>query len=528
MKLLRSLFLLGLIALAAPAQVTYERLLQAEKDPGNWLTYSGTYRSNRYSTLGQISRENASDLKLQWAFQANSLEKFEATPLVVDGVMYLTQAPNDVVAIDASTGQTFWRKSYPLPSRVNVCCGRVNRGLAILGDLLFMGTVNAHLVALDRKNGDILWDVEVADYTGGYAIAVAPLVVKDKVLVGVAGGEYGVRGFLDAYDAKTGKRAWRFYTVPGPGEPGHDSWSGDSWQRGGAPIWLTGSFDPDLNLTYWGTGNPSPDWNADARLGDNLYSDSVIALDADTGELKWHFQFTPHDHWDWDAVQIPVLVDTEFRGQPRKLMLWANRNGFYYVLDRVTGEFLLGKPFVHQTWADGLDDSGRPAVRPEAFPTPEGTLVYPGVQGGTNWYSPSYSPRTGLFYLSVWEYASTFHKGDATYSRGNRYIGSVPRGAPGEPRYGAVRALDAKTGDKKWELKFVDISNGGIVSTAGDIIFTGNQEGDLYVLDALSGEVLWRKKVGGRVYASPITYLVDGQQRLSIAAGNVLYTFGLD
>jgi alcohol dehydrogenase (cytochrome c) len=509
------------------AQVTSERIANAAEEPGNWLTYSGSYQSQRYSTLDQITRENASKLKLSWVFQANSLQKFESTPLVVNGVMYLTQAPNDVVALDAKTGRTYWTYDHILPERTNPCCGSVNRGLAILDDTLFMGTIDGYLVALDAQTGSVEWKTEVVDYTGGYSLTVAPLVVKDKVIVGTAGGEYGIRGHLDAYDAKSGKLAWRFYTIPGPGEPGHETWEGDSWKRGGGSIWLTGSYDPELNLTYWGVGNPSPDWNGDVRKGDNLYSDSVIALDPDTGELKWYFQFTPHDTWDWDSVQVPVLVDREFNGQMRKLMLWGNRNGFYYTLDRATGEFLVGKAFVHQTWTDGLDQHGRPRVRPDAAPSVEGTKVYPGVQGGTNWYSPSYNPKTGLFYLSVWEYASNYHKNTSTYSKGNRYLGGVPRRIEGEPGYGAVRALDPETGDMEWEFKMVEVTNSGLLSTAGLVLFSGSNEGHFFALDAHNGAELWRTNLGGRAYASPITYLVDGKQHVSIAAGHSLYTFVL-
>jgi len=342
MKLFK-VVVLGIAASALlPAQVTFERLLNAGKEPHNWLTYSGTYKSQRYSLLDQITRENASDLELKWVFQAGSLEKFEATPLVADGVMYVTEPPNNVVALDAATGRVFWKREHVLP-RVNVCCGRVNRGLAILGDTLYLGTIDGKLIALDARNGGVRWEVQVADHSGGYALMHAPLIVKDKVLIGTAGGEYGIRGYLDAYDAETGERAWRFYTVPGPGEPGHETWEGDSWKRGGGSVWLTGSYDPELDLMYWGIGNPSPDWNGDVREGDNLYTDSVVALDPDDGEMKWYFQFTPHDVWDWDAVQIPVLADLEYEGEPRKLILWGNRNGFYYVLDRETGEFLHGR-----------------------------------------------------------------------------------------------------------------------------------------------------------------------------------------
>jgi alcohol dehydrogenase (cytochrome c) len=515
------------------AQVTYQRILEAEKEPGNWLTYSGTYKSHHYSPLDQIKRDNVRNLELKWVFQSRSLERFEATPLVVDGVVYVTQATNDVAALDARTGRTFWTYHHKVPKDVSLCCGLVNRGLAMLDDLLFMGTVDAHLLALDAKSGKLVWDVTVADYHGGYALTMAPLIVKDKVIVGTAGGEYGIRGFLDAYGAKSGKRAWRFYTIPEVGETGQATWEKDSWVSGGGSAWLTGSFDPELNLLYWGIGNPGPDWNGDVRKGDNLYTDSVVALDPDTGKLKWYFQFTPHDVWDFDAVQIPVLVDMEFRGSPRKLILWGNRNGFYYVLDRVTGEYLLGKAFAHVTWAQGLDDKGRPIKRAGMEPTLEGNRIYPGVQGATNWYAPSYHPGTGFFYLPVWEYASVYHKGDPTYTRGNRYIGSFPVGAypdvvtDEDPGYGAVRALDAKTGEMKWEYKMTWVTESGLISTAGGVLFSGNMEGHFFSLDCHTGNLLWRVYLGGRVANSPITYLVDGKQHVSIAAGNSLYTFAL-
>ncbi len=521
--------------------VPYERLLNAADEPANWLTYSGTYFSQRYSTLDQITPQNAKDLELKWVLQMESLDKFQATPLVVDGVMYTVQAPNDVIAIDARTGREFWIYEHDVPMRVNVCCGRVNRGLAILNDTLYMGTVDARLIALDAKTGAVRWDVEVFDYTKGYAVTVAPLVVKDKVIVGVAGGEFGIRGFIDAYDAKIGKRVWRFYTIPAPGEPGHETWENDAWKTGGGSIWITGSYDAELNLTYWGIGNPAPDWNPEVRPGDNLYTDSVVALDADSGELKWHFQFTPHDEWDWDSVQVPVLVDREYDGSLRKLVLWGNRNGFFYVLDRATGEFLFGKPFVRQDWAVGLDESGRPIKAPGHSPTYEGTKTYPGVQGGTNWYSPSYSPKTGWFYLSAWdEYFSYYFKRDDEYSPGNRYTGGGVRGpvssirrvrfpnsTSAEAGYGAVRALDPETGEVRWEFKMEDVSDSGIVTTAGNVVLAGNREGHFFALDATNGKLLWTRYLGGQIAASPITYLVDGKQHVAIAAGHSLFVFGL-
>jgi alcohol dehydrogenase (cytochrome c) len=542
-RVLLATALVAAITSPLEAQVTSDRLLHATDEPQNWLTYSGSYASTRHSPLHQIDLTNAKNLELKWVFQARSLESFEATPLVVDGVMYLTQAPNDVVALDAKTGVVFWMYQYKTSPDSRPCCGSVNRGLAILGDTLFMATVDAHLVALDARDGQPLWNIEVAKAASGYAMTLAPLVVKDKVIVGVAGGELGIRGFLSAYEAKTGKEAWRFYTIPGPGEPGHETWQGDSWQHGGAPVWLTGSYDPELNLTYWGVGNPGPDFNARQREGQNLYSSSAVALDADTGKLKWFFQFTPNDPYDFDAVQIPVLVDTNWNGAPRKLLFWANRNGFFYVLDRLTGKFVTGYPFVKVNWARGLDSNGAPFQTMQ----PPGKPTYPGVQGGTNWYSPSYSSRTGLFYLSVWDgYGSIYTPVDMEYKEGQRFgggrIGSpiapaaamVPyvRRSPintwtEEAGHGAVVALDPRTGQRKWTFPMTDVSTSGILTTAGDLLFTGSREGYFHAIDARSGAVLWKASLGGPVAQGPITYEVGGKQYVATAAGNGLYVFGL-
>jgi len=525
------------------AQVTSEQLVRAPQTPDSWLTYSGTYLSQRFSTLAQITPANVRNLQMRWALQVKSLEKFEATPLVVDGRMYLTQAPNDVLALDAASGRVFWQYSHEPSPKARLCCGIVNRGLAILGDTLFMGTIDGHVIAIDAHNGKPVWNVNVngADPATGYSITVAPLVVKNKVIIGAAGGEYGIRGFIAAFDAASGKEAWRFYTIPGPGEPGNETWAGDSWKHGGASVWVTGSYDPDLNLTYWGIGNPGPDYNGDDRAGDNLYSDSVVALDADTGKLKWHFQFTPHDVFDYDSVQIPVLADMAWQGRARKLMLWANRNGFFYVLDRASGEFLLGKPFERVTWATGLDAKGRPILAPGAAPTAEGKLIYPGVQGATNWFSPSFSPRTELFYVSTWvDYGSTFTKYEVGYEPGQRYLGGTPRSTvPGvrnvgiintrreEDGSGAIRAIDPKTGDRRWEFKLTDVSDSGILTTSTDLLFVGSRDGSFYALNAGTGEQLWRAAVGGQVVAGPISYRVSGTQYVAIAAGNTMFTFAL-
>jgi alcohol dehydrogenase (cytochrome c) len=530
---------------ALNAQVTFDRILHADKEPQNWLTYSGSNMSQRYSPLAQVTPANVNNLQLQWAFQARSLEKFESTPLVVDGTMYLTQAPNDVVALNAATGEIKWLFPYAPSREARPCCGRVNRGVAILGNTLFMATIDARLLAIDARDGKFLWETEVAKPEAGYAITHAPLIVKDKVIVGTAGGEYGIRGFIAAYDAATGKQAWKFYTIPGPGEPGHETWAGDSWEHGGASVWVTGSYDPQLNLTYWGIGNPGPDWNSDQRAGDNLYSDCVVALDADTGKLKWYFQFTPHDDFDYDSTQVPVLADIDMpgrdgRAQPRKVMMWANRNGFVYTLDRTTGQFLLGKPFAKVTWATGLDEAGRPMRASGMVPTAEGKDISPGAIGATNWYPPSFSPRTGLFYIPTWENVhAPFTKADAVFSKGNMFMGggattTVPalRGSQIQKHneadgYGAVRAFDPKTGEKKWEFKMADVTTSGILTTASDLLFTGGREGFFQALDARTGKLLWKTNAGGEIVMGPMTYQVNGKQYVAFSAGSSLFVYGL-
>ena len=544
--MLRSLVAITLSALALDgiAQVTAERLVGARAEPHNWLTYSGTYASERHSELGQIRPGNVEELELKWVFQAQSLESFETTPLVVDGIMYISEAPNTALALDAATGRVFWRYQYDPSPESRPCCGRVNRGLAILGNTLYMATLDARLIAIDATTGRPIWQTAVAEPGLGYAMTLAPLVVKDKVIVGVAGGEFGIRGFIAAFDAATGAEAWRFYTIPGPGERGHETWGGaGAWEHGGASVWLTGSYDPSLDLTYWGIGNPGPDWNPAQRPGDNLYSDSVVALDPDTGERKWHFQFTPGDPYDYDSVQIPVLVDAPLAGTSGKLMLWANRNGFFYVLDRTDGRFVSGRPFVKVNWVSGLDANGRP------IPTPQGTegVTYPGVQGGTNWYSPSYSPRTGLFYVTAWEnYGTVFKPVAVEYQPGRNFGGGVLAGPiPGAPNLpgfgrqvvnnwteavgnGAILALDARTGEQRWRFPTTDVSHSGILTTSSDLLFTGSREGYFYALDARTGEVLWKTSLGGQGANGPIAYAVDGAQHVAVAAGNALFVFGLE
>src|SRR5580692_8982273 len=511
--------------------VTFDRILHARDEPQNWLTYSGTVLGQRYSPLAQITPANLKKLELQCVFPARSLEKFEATPLVVDGVLYTVQAPNDVIALDAATGRIFWTYPYNNAKEARACCGNVNRGLAILGDTLYMGTLDAHLIALDAKTGRPLWNVNVANAGENYSITHAPLVVKDKVILGAAGGDIGIRGFIAAFDAATGKEVWRFHTIPGPGEPGHETWKDESWQKGGAAIWNTGSYDAETNLTFWGTGNPQPDWDGRNRPGDNLYSDSVVALDADTGKLKWFYQFTPHDEMDYDSTQVAVLADLDWKGAPRKVMLWANRNGLMYVLDRNTGQFLMGKPFTQVNWMSGFDEKGRPMRVPGKVPTPAGSTIMPTVLGGTNWYPPSYSPRTGWFYIPLWENTGTIAvEGGRPKATGNTPMGAVnlqTNSKLEEEGYGAVRAFDPKTGDRKWEFKMNDVTWAGVLTTESDLLFSGGREGYFFALDDRTGKLLWKASLGGQINSGPMSYALNGRQYIAVSAGTALFTFAL-
>jgi alcohol dehydrogenase (cytochrome c) len=516
------------VQLPAP-EVSFGQILSPDTRPENWLTYNGSMSSQRHSLLTRITPGNVGDLELKWVFQSRSLEIHEVTPLVANGVMYTVESPNNVRALDATTGEILWRFNHtPAPEARN-CCGRLTRGLAILDNTIFLATLDAFMIAIDARTGEEIWRTKADDHTQGYAFTHAPLVVGDKVIAGTAGGEYGVRGWIAAWDVSTGEEVWRFHTVPSPDQPGGDTWAGDSWLHGGAPIWLTGSYDPEANLTYWGTGNPGPDWDGRGRLGDNLYSCAVIALNPDTGELVWHYQFSPHNEFDWDATQTPVLVDAEWEGESRKLMLFANRNGIYYVLDRVTGEFLLGRSFARTNWVDGFDADGRP--NQVVHSTVEGVLVYPGNQGATNWYPPSYSPSTGLFYIPTWENTSTtYRQGEEPpeFVEGQAFTGPFPSGgATGEDVYSAVRALDL-AGNRVWEFRnSAPGSEAGVLTTASDLLFSGSRDGWFYALDARDGEKLWETRLGAAVEAGPMTYAVDGNQYVTIQVGHTMFTFGL-
>jgi len=518
--------------------VTSEMLLDGLKDPTKWLMFGGDYTSRRNSPLTQLTPQNVNQLTPQWLFQTPAAAPgrgLESTPVVLDGVMYITGNYNHAWALDARTGRTIWHYQRTLPELLRVCCGMVNRGAAILGDKLYMGTLDAHLVALDRKTGKVLWDATVEEPKNGYSITLAPLVVKNKVIVGVSGGDYASRGFIDAYDTETGTRAWRFYTVPGAGERGSETWPGvEPMLRGGGAVWATGAYDPALNLVYYGTGNPNPDYYGDDRKGDNLYTCSLLALDADTGVLKWHYQFTPHDIHDWDSTQVPVLGDVAFAGQPHKVVMLANRNGFFYVLDRESGKLLLGKPFTGTKWAREIGPDGRPVVLDDVG-TREKCL--PDQRGGTNFMPPSFDPVRRLFFVTARETCVTWVSTKPTaITLGDR----VPSGGPkhfedGPQQYSALRAIDPATGEMRWEHRFqgypsetvLDLS-GGAMSTATGLVFSGDNEGYLNAFDSASGKELWRFQTGAPIWGvAPITYMLDGVQWVAIPSGVTLTTFAL-
>ncbi|HEY7286589.1 MAG TPA: PQQ-dependent dehydrogenase, methanol/ethanol family [Vicinamibacterales bacterium] len=513
----------------------HSRLVNAQNEPDNWLMYWGDYQSTHYSGLKQIDQANVSGLSAAWTFPMPGDAVLEATPLVADGVMYTTQ-PGVVVALDARTGRQIWRYTRPQKVKSPYEINPFNRGAALAGGRLFVGTLDAALVAIDARTGLPLWETQVADSMLGYSLTSAPLVVRDKVLVGITGGEFGVRGFLDAYDAVSGRRLWRWYAVPGPGEFGNDTWKGDSWKLGGSPMWLTGSYDPDLNLVYWTVGNPSPEIDRSTRGElDNLFSDSVVAIDPDTGQRKWHFQFTPNDGHDWDSCQAVVLVDRAWRGQMRKLLLHADRNGMFYVLDRTNGAFLSATPFVYQNWNSGVDEKGRPRVVPGSNSSHGGSFfVYPSLGGGTNFQAPSYSPLTSLFYLQYQESGQAYVSADQTFESGRQYLGRSPaasevRARPGEPAPSAgIKALDPDTGKTVWDFKIFQSSlTTGVLATAGNIVFGAIRDGNLVALDARSGAHLWHFQTGANLSASPISYAVNGRQFVAIAGGNVVYAFAL-
>jgi alcohol dehydrogenase (cytochrome c) len=506
------------------------RARAAAVSPGDWATYNGDPAGNRHSMLPQITPANVDRLQLAWTFAVPGARYLRATPLVVDGVMYVT-APNEVFALDAYTGRQIWHVRQPrTPGVIGDAGAGVNRGVAIAGDRLFMVTDDARMMALHRGNGQRLWESRMADHRAHYGATSAPLVVGNLVVSGVSGGDEGVRGFIAAYDVTTGREAWRFWTVPARGEPGSETWQGSAIDHPCAATWLTGSYDADLDQLLWTTGNPCPDYNGDERKGDNLWSNSVLALDPRTGRLRWHYQFTPHDLNDWDAVQTVVAVDAPFQGATRKLLLQANRNGFFYVLDRTNGKPLLTTPFVRNlNWATGIDATGRPQRIEGLTPSIRGTVVCPSVEGATNWMSPAYNPQTGLYYVQALERCSVFQKSSRGFEPGESFYGGSTRRVPGETGGKVLRALEMATGRIAWELPQVGQGDSwaGVLSTSSGLVFTGEDDGAFTALDARDGRRLWQFAANAAWRASPMTYLARGRQHVAIAGGGVFYAFAL-
>ncbi len=509
-----------------PAEnVTTERILRApEAEPHNWLTYGGGYDNQRYSRLNQLTVKNVSGLKPVWLKQFGIPHGFETTPIVADGVMYITTGGStSVYALDAKTGKELWHFETAVPEDVAACCDWVNRGAAIGDGKVFFISLDAQLYALDAKTGKQIWKQTVGDTRDGITATVAPLFLKDKVIVGMSGGEYGVRGYLDAYDAKTGKRAWRFWTVPAPGEPGHETWGGkETWRTGGGTTWVTGAYDAQLDTLYWTTGNPGPDFNGAVRPGDNLYTDSVVALDPDTGKLKWHFQWTPHDVWDYDGVNEVILTDLNVGGRNVKALLHADKNGHFYALDRVSGKFLFAKPFARVTWANKIGpQTGRPDVNKDAIPGPTFKMVCPGPAGAKEWNHMAFSPQTNMVYVPVIENCAEFRIGQAFYSRGLPFWGSAANIAAGGPEesHGFLMAINAATGEQAWKIESENPVVSGVLTTAGGLVFWGEADGMFHATDARTGKNVWSYNVGSGIHAPPVTFAHDGKQYVAIAAG---------
>jgi alcohol dehydrogenase (cytochrome c) len=496
----------------------------------DWPAYNGQPGGNRYSTLDQINRSNVARLAPKWIFGLPDTPPLEGTPVVAEGLMYVTSA-NQCYALDAGSGRQVWHYSRPRTKRlIGNAAGGINRGVALAGDRVFMVTDHAHIIALHRFTGALLWETEMADWHLNYNATSAPLVADDLVISGTAGGDEGVRGFVAAFDQATGKEVWRFWTVPKPGEPGSETWKGKGIEHPSASTWLTGTYDAQLRTVYWPTGNPGPDYNGDARLGDNLYSDSILALDARTGKLKWYFQYTPHDEWDWDAAQPPVLVDADWQGQPRKLLLHANRNGFFYVFDRTDGKLLLTQPFVKKlTWAREISAEGRPVMNPNQTPTAAGTKICPAVEGATNWFSTSFNPSTGLYYVQTLEKCNIYVKSTIEWQAGRAFFSGTTRDVPGDLPRKILRAIDIRSGKIAWELPQVGRAEswGGTLATAAGLVFFCEDSGAFMAVDASSGTPLWRFQGNQLWKASPMTYMFDNQQYLAVASGSDIIAFAL-
>jgi len=503
--------------------------LTAQPVGANWLSYNGDYSGRRFSNLAQITPENVAQLRAQWVFHVRETSGLEVTPVVYEGVMFVTSG-NDAFALDARTGRAIWHYSRAVTEGlIDDASQHHNRGVGLWRNRVYLETDNAHLLCLDARSGHLLWDVPYAEGNKNYGATSAPLVVKDKVIVGTSGGDDGVRGFVSAFSAETGKLAWRFWTIPGPGEPGSSSWPGDMYLRGGGTTWMPGTYDPELNTLYWGTSNPAPDFDGAPRPGDDLYTDCVLALDPDTGKLKWYFQFTPHDLYDYDATETAVLLDAIYQGRPRKLLVEANRNGFLYLLDRTDGKFLSAVPFLKNlNWAKGIDPQGRPILT-GAQPSPEGTLVCPGFVGATNWYSPAYNPATHLFYFLALENCEIFFLKPETFSEGRPFYATGSRRAPGTLREKILLAynLDTNSFDWRYPQSGEGRSSGGVMTTAGGLVFFCDDAESFEAVDAKSGKSLWHFTTGQSFRASPMSYAVLGKQYVGIASGNDIFTFAL-
>jgi alcohol dehydrogenase (cytochrome c) len=513
----------GRVVLLRPSGDRF-RTVTSETD---WPTYHGDESGNRYSKLSQINTSNVQRLAPKWVFNFPNAARLEGTPIIAGGLMYVTAA-NECWALDAGTGHEVWHFQQPRTrGLVGNASGGINRGVAISGDRLFMVTDHAHIIALNRHTGQLLWDTEMADWHQNYNATSAPLVAGGVVISGTAGGDEGARGFIAAYDPTTGKEVWRFWTVPRPGEPGSETWIGKQIEHPGAVTWMTGSYDPVADLVYWATGNPGNDMVGDERGGDNLYSSSVVALEGKTGKLRWYYQFTPHNVWDYDAQAPSVLVDATWKGQARKLLLHADRNGFFYVFDRLNGELLLAKAFVDKlTWAKEIGPDKRPVVNLNQDPTTEGTRVCPSLEGATNWYSTSFNPSTGLYYVQTLEDCATFTKRDVPWKAGSGYMGGTWRREPGQQ---ILRAFDIATGTPRWELSQTGPANswGGVLSTAGGVVLFGEDGGLFTAVDAKSGKRLWQWPTGQVWRSSPMTYMFDGKQYIAAAVGSNIMAFGL-
>ena len=495
----------------------------------NWVSYNGDYTGRRFSNLAEITPANVANLRAQWIFHIRDTTGLEVTPVVVNGIMFVTSA-NDAFALDARTGRSIWHYSRPVTEGlIDDASQHHNRGVAVWHSKVFLETDNAHLLCLDARSGHLLWDVAYAEGNKNYGATSAPLVVKDKVIVGTSGGDDGVRGFIAAFDAKTGRQAWRFWTIPGPGEPGSESWPGDLYLRGGGTTWMPGTYDPELNTIYWGTSNAAPDFDGEPRPGDDLYTACVLALDPDTGKMKWYFQFTPHDLYDYDATETPVLVDAVYQGQPRRLLVQANRNGFLYVLDRTDGRFLSAVPFVtHLNWAKAIDAHGRPILTGRE-PSDQGTEICPSMIGATNWFSPSYNPATHLFYFLALEECGIFHRKPEKFAEGRGYYATGVKRVRGGPREKILLAYHLDSGAIEW--RYPQTGDGGsaagTMTTAGGLVFFGDDAESFEAVEAKTGKPLWHFTTGQRFHASPMTYAVLGKQYVAIASGGDIFGFAL-